>query len=362
MATRDWTRRGAILVRPRAVVVTYIILLALYAVAIHPWLMTWDATEGEQRLALPGDSLAASPDSSFTRAITINAPADRIWPWLVQIGQDRAGFYSNDWLENIIAANIHNADTIHPEWQRRQVGDVVRLIPDSYLAGLAGRLIAGQSGAAVGPRIWLLEPPRVIADSPGRFVLVPIDEHSTRLLFRESLAANTPPGGVFGAAVGRLAWDPVHFVMVQRMLRGIKERAEGLPLVPPILDQVAHFGWALAGVFLVGFFLGRRRGALWLPIPLAATLPALVLASDVNAALAAFLAVGITIAGAVAFGRRWWSAYALIVAGVLLVLVLAPDAYAAFGLIFMLSFLIALVIRVSRGLAASSKRRQRLPV
>src|SRR5712692_2308658 len=96
-------------------------LLALYVAVLHPWLMNWGATKAEQSMALPGDEAAASPGTSFTRAITIDAPTDKVWPWLLQIGQDRAGFYSNDWLENIIGDDIHNTDVIHPEWQQRQL-------------------------------------------------------------------------------------------------------------------------------------------------------------------------------------------------------------------------------------------------
>jgi hypothetical protein len=297
--------------------------------------MNWGATEAEQRMALPGDEVTASPESAyFTRAITINAPADEVWPWLVQIGQDRVGFYSNDWLENIFLADIHNADVIRPEWQRRQLGDVVPLVPSGYLGGLPAKYIVGEPGATIGPHIWLLQPGRAIADTPGRFVLVPIDDHTTRLLLRESFDANTPGGGPLGIAAGRLVWDPMHFVMVQRMLQGIKERAEGQPLVPPALEVAARIGWVLAGLGLTGLFLTRRRGYLWLLIPLAAASPSLAFTGDPNAALASFLEVGSTVAGALVFGRGWWAGYALITAGVLLVLVLAPDAYVVFGVLF----------------------------
>jgi len=126
----------------------------------------------------------------------------------------------------------------------------------------------------------------------------------------------------------------MHFVMVQRMLQGIKERAEGQPLVPPALEVAARIGWVLAGLGLTGLFLMRRRGYLWLLIPLAAASPSLAFTGDPNAALAGFLAVGITVWGALLFGRRWWARYALIGAGVLLVLVLAADAYVLVGVLF----------------------------
>src|SRR5881628_3529505 len=95
----NWARRGIVVLRPQVVLGIYAALLVLYVAILHPWLMHWGATAAEQRMTLAGDTVAASPATSFTRAITINAPADQVWPWLVQIGQDRAGFYSNDWLE-----------------------------------------------------------------------------------------------------------------------------------------------------------------------------------------------------------------------------------------------------------------------
>jgi hypothetical protein len=186
----------------------------------------WGATPAEQAMSLPGDELPAGSATYFTRAITINAPPDQVWPWLLQIGQDRAGFYSNDWLENLIGADIHNARVIHPEWQERRLGDVVPLVPPGYLGGLAGSMITGQPGAAFGPHIRVLQPQRAIADSPGQLALLPLSNNTTRLLLRESIAANTPGGGPVGVLAGQLVWDPMHFVMEQRMLQGIKERAE----------------------------------------------------------------------------------------------------------------------------------------
>jgi hypothetical protein len=319
----------------RLIVGTYAVLLVLYVVVLHPWLMSWGATPAEQAMSLPGDEVAASPSTYFTRAITINAPADRVWPWLVQIGQDRAGFYSNTWLENLVGGDIHNADRIHPEWQARQVGDRVPMAPRGSLGGAFDDFSL--------TTIRAVDPDRFIADTPGRFVLIPIDDHATRLLVREPCGANASGGGGVGVVAERLTWDPLHFVMVQRMLRGIKERAEGQPLVPPAILMAAQIGWVLAGLGLLVVFLSRRHGYFWLLLPIAAVTPQLVSTRDPNAALAGFLAVGITVAGALIVGRRWWPAYALLAAIVLLVLMLAPDAYVVFGLLFDLIVAVVLV-------------------
>jgi hypothetical protein len=329
------------------VAASYAVLLVLYVLVLHPWLMNWGASAAEQAMALPGDDVPNAPGIYFTRAITIDAPPDRIWPWLVQIGQDRAGFYSNDWLENLFGGDIHNADRIHPEWQTRHLGDKVPMAPRAYLGGILDD--------ATVTIIRRLEPDRAIANTPGRFVLLPTDAGATRLLVREPTGASMPGNEVVGVdAGGRLVWDPLHFVMVKRMLLGIQERVEARPLVPPAMVAMARIGWALAGLGLLAVFLGRRRGYLWLLVPIAAVTPQLVSTRDPNAALAGFLAVGITVAGGLVFGRSWWPAYALLAAFVLLVLMLAPDPYTAFGLLFVLIAAVVLVVGERSGTRRSA--------
>jgi hypothetical protein len=290
-------------------------LWGIFLLVLHPWLLSWGSTPEERAMRLPGDT--AEPSAYYTRAITVDAPPSAVWPWLLAIGQDRAGFYSYDWLENLTSADIHNADTLRPEWSQRAVGDRVPMAspPLRHLGGEVTLLT-----------ISLLEPDRVIADLPGRFVLLPRDDGATRLLLREPLAI--PERGGIAWAI----WDPMHFVMEQRMLRGIKERAEGQPLVPPLVQGSARLGWALAGAAILTVFLSSRRRRPWLLLPLAAVVPSIRWAGDLNSALAAFLAVGVSVAGALVYGRRWWSAYLLLASGVALTLLLAPDAYTAFGL------------------------------
>jgi hypothetical protein len=313
---------GTRLFRWRVVLPLVAVLFGIYVGVLHPWLLSWGATAEEQRMALPGDE--APPSTYVTRAITIDAPPSAVWPWLVQMGQDRAGFYSNSWLENLTGADIHNAGTIHPEWQRRALGDRVPLARPDLLFGL---------GAGGHSSIVVLEPGHVIGDIVGRFVLQPLGDDRTRLLLRESTQSQGP--GAQGPPVVRvLLWDPAHFVMVHRVLEGIKERAEGRPPVPGAVRFAARLGWLLAGAGLLGLFLARRRWWPWLAVPALALLPPFLASRDPVAGLAGFLAIGLTLAGALAFGRRWWPAYLLLAAFVLLVLLLAPDAYAAFGLLF----------------------------
>ncbi len=340
MITPRLTHLTAQTLRWRFALPGLVLLCGVYLAALHPWLMSWGATSREQQAALPGDELAAGPVTYFTRAITIDAPDSEVWPWLVQMGQDRGGFYSNTWLENLTGSNIHNADSIRPEWQQRAIGDLVPLARPDLLFGF---------GAAGRTHIVALEPPRLIANIPARLVLQPIDDHRTRLLVRESDQPDVglDSGGEGPTVVRWLVWDPMHFVMVQRMLRGVKERAEGQPLVPPVLMAVARTSWALAGVSVLGLFLSRRRYRRWLVLPVVLVLPALSSTGDWDAALAGFLTVGITVLGALAFGRRWWPTYLLLAAAILLTLLLAPDAYTAFGLGFAAAVLVGAALELS---------------
>ena len=96
------------------------------AAASWPWHSAWGTTPDERALALPGDPAVRDPALEIQHAVTIAASPDKVWPWLVQIGQDRAGFYSYDWLERAAGADIHNVEEIRPQWQDRRVGDLVR--------------------------------------------------------------------------------------------------------------------------------------------------------------------------------------------------------------------------------------------
>ena len=91
--------------------------------------LRWGATGEELAASLPGDDLIPNPCLTATRAISIPTPPARVWPWIVQLGQDRGGFYSYDFLENLAGCDIHSAVSIVPEWQDLEVGDAVRLHP-----------------------------------------------------------------------------------------------------------------------------------------------------------------------------------------------------------------------------------------
>ncbi len=180
--------------------------------------LRFGATDAEVAARLAGDDLLPDAAVVATRAITIRASAAAVWPWLCQLGQGRGGFYTYDALENLVGADIHSADEIHPEWQDVVVGDEVRLAEQVPL-----------TVAVVEPERALVllgaAPPGAASPVPydfsWAFTLHPADDGTTRLVVRERYVHRT---GWAPLVVEPLAW--VSFVMTQRMLRGIRDRAE----------------------------------------------------------------------------------------------------------------------------------------
>ena len=225
MTERDRTKR---LLRLAGMAVTALILLAVYGSVLRPWFLRWGATDSECLQQFPGDELTAHRAAQATRAITIHASAAQVWPWIVQIGQDRGGFYSYTWLENLFGCKMRNADRIRPDFQSRKVGDTVWLTPKERYGGRA-RVAVVQLTAN---QAMILSPPddaEVVARS-GRapngtwgFVLQPINEQSTRLIV---CSRDGDGQGLFGRLFRWFIFDPAHFIMERKMLLGIKRRAE----------------------------------------------------------------------------------------------------------------------------------------
>lgn len=181
------------------------------------WSLRWGAIAEEFNGALPGDELIAKPDLTGTRAITVRAPAARVWPWIAQLGQGRGGFYSYDFLENLIGCDIHSADHIVAGWQDIKVGDEVRLHPDIPLPVAAvdtGRSLVLRGGIAIGNA-----PPPF--DSTWAFMVREQPDGTTRLIVRERYACKRP----WARVLVELA-EVSALVMGQKMLRGIRDRAE----------------------------------------------------------------------------------------------------------------------------------------
>jgi len=141
--------------------------------------------------------------------------------------------------------------------------------------------------------------------------------------------------------------DPIVFTMERRMLLGLKARAEGRPVAPAALMAIAWFGWVAAGITVAGLFVSHQHRRYWLVLPIMAALPALLMSHDIQAGLAAFLAVGITVLGFLIFGRNWWGPILVFGSIVLLTLLLAPEAYTAIGIAFTLILLAVLSVIVA---------------
>jgi hypothetical protein len=222
--------RYPIVIRSAVLMAAVVNLLVFMLSGARPWYLGWGATELERSRSLPGDELVLHPQpgAGSTRAITIRAPAAAVWPWLAQLGQDRAGFYSYELLEDLVGCEMPHENRIQPQFQGWRVGDKLWMYPPHKLDGAGharlaryehGRVLAfatRQVGTA----------PEQPYDGMWNFVLEPVDSHTSRLIVRgraegaRSFLAN---------AFDRLVFEPVHFVMERRMMEEIKRLAEGTP-------------------------------------------------------------------------------------------------------------------------------------
>jgi hypothetical protein len=201
------------------------VMVMTYERWLKPWQERWGATDEELALALPGDHLIEEPAAQVTRAITIDAPREEVWPWIVQLGADRAGFYTYDRLENLFGLGIHSADGIVADWQDLEIGQVVyadrartggwyvvELRPYEALVLKVADLAAGRPLSRDEKFRW---------EFLWTFALRDTTDGGTRLLVRERVA--------FDSAVTRTLMAPVSlvsFIMTRGTLLGLKARVE----------------------------------------------------------------------------------------------------------------------------------------
>ena len=182
----------------------------LYRRMLRGPVLNWGATDAEADARLPGDELLEAADGVATRAITIDAPASAVWPWIAQIGPSpRGGAYTYDWIENLLGLNMHSTDRVLPEYQHPEVGDTLGYGPNRM-------------------RFERVEPRRVLSSrsEDGNWVWsFVLDEHDgeTRLISRNRFRLPS-----LTARIGMIPMEPASLVMERKMLRGIKERAERL--------------------------------------------------------------------------------------------------------------------------------------
>jgi hypothetical protein len=239
-----------------------ILALVLGYMVLRPIHLSWGTTAEEQTRAMPGDL----DGSRWTRAVTINAAPDQIWPWLVQWGQGRGGWYSYDWLENLMGFNIHTADRILPEYQNPKIGDPICMAANvctSFVSVIEpGKYFGWQASDEKGKPVWNFI-----------FGLYPVDSAHTRLVVRESFDKTAMPAAI------TFAIEIPDVVMEQKALNTVKQRAEGLPdspLTTPI--EIALWLAALGMGFTAAvLFIKRSDGKKPLTIGLVSVLVLLVL-------------------------------------------------------------------------------------
>jgi hypothetical protein len=212
--------------------VIFVLGLAAYGLFLRKRLLRWGTSASKAKDYFPGDELVPDRDLlvQTTRTVIIQAAPADIWPWLVQIGQGRGGFYSYDWLENLFRMDIHNADRILPAHQSLKVGDTIPFCKD-----------AGVTVRALEPNRLLvlagsLQPGSDQTGGSWAFFLEPIDNQVTSLIVRTRVAAFSPIW--LSELFSLLLLEPGHFVMERKMLRGIQALAEANRSEQLLLDEL----------------------------------------------------------------------------------------------------------------------------
>jgi hypothetical protein len=199
-------------------VLTYVTIVPVF----RPLTTQWGTTAEERATEMLGDSLTPNAVYRLDHSITIRAPADSVWPWLVQLGQNRAGFYSYDWLERLAGDHVHNATRVHAEWQSLAEGDLVLAMQPGYMHGMLGD--------SLGWRVTRIEPHRaLVLENWGAFILTPIDSVTTRLTVRTRGPGTPSLAAVVYGPINVFVFEPAHFIMQRGMLKGIRARAEWRP-------------------------------------------------------------------------------------------------------------------------------------
>jgi hypothetical protein len=213
----------------RGIPLTLLLTVFIYVTLIRRWLLEWGTTEVERQRSLPGDEIVPEPKYVTTHATTIRAPADDVWRWVIQLGQGRGGFYTYDWLENMMSLDIHSVDRIVPELQQLNVGDNISLSPENELPMTVAVIESARALVLrTGPPDAPVEPGDYVRGEIAgswAFILEPIDENTTRFIvrwrsdWRESALASL---------LNTVMLEPAHCIMERGMMLGIKARAEAV--------------------------------------------------------------------------------------------------------------------------------------
>jgi len=218
------------------VVLCVLLAVAAYRILILPWARRRGTTPAERKQKYFGDTLVKQPGGWFTQAVTINVPPEKVWPWLVQIGYRRAGWYTYDFIYRLIRAadftdGSHSAKRIIPELQKLQPGDEIKLAPvigyrvlalepdRLMLLHSAANLETNQSYDIHGPK------PAKYVNTSWLFQLEETADKCTRFIVRYRIEHNS---GLLSALMFSIPTELGGLVMNPKFMRGIRQRAEAL--------------------------------------------------------------------------------------------------------------------------------------
>ena len=200
--------------------ITLFVLVLVYLTRLRPWQLRWGATDDEIKRSMPGDEIVDQPSFNATRAVTIHAPAEKIYPWIVQMGVTRAGWYSYDLLDNL---GRPSSESILPEHQKIQAGDLIPLSPDGKQGMRVKEFLQNQS------MVWWDQKD----DSSWAWGIYPEGEAASRLVTRVRVNYRLfSPAILFNLLV-----EFGDIVMMRKCMLGIKRRAEAMPLATALTGK-----------------------------------------------------------------------------------------------------------------------------
>jgi hypothetical protein len=189
----------------------------------------WGVDADTAGRSYPGDDRIPVPRWGWTHGVEIEAKASDVWPWIAQIGADRGGFYSYQWLENVVGCGVSNAESVHPEWEVKEGGEFrlhPRMPPLRVIAVEPGKWFVVHAGTPEAERAkggpWI--------ETTWLFYLEPLGEDRCRFLSR--YRCDTSDDLATRLSFGQATMEPIGFVMDRRMLLGVKERAERVHAPP----------------------------------------------------------------------------------------------------------------------------------
>ena len=190
------------------ILLLFSITVLIHIIVIRPWYRTWGATPEECMMVLPGDEFIPSHSDVTTRAITIQSPAEKIWPWLLLIGVERAGFFSYYWMENLFGAAMPSENAPLPNREPLKLGDPVSMM--------------GGGPPQTKLTVSRIEPGYTISFGGWTFSLKPVSPGSTRLIVRYPFGVSTAGDAAFFYGF----FEIIHFILESGMMMGLKQRAE----------------------------------------------------------------------------------------------------------------------------------------